>query len=816
MPADKYQVPIEKLKKVCDYDKELAFCQSSADMPSLVGIIGQDRAVRSMQFGLSMTASGYNLFVCGPPGTGKSTYSKGIVSQLAATGDRPDDWVYLYNFADADRPSAVSLPAGMGKILQKDMDDLMTELRIDIPKSFDGSEHEQQKTEIQEKYQQLTQDLFHQLEEEAAKTQFSISQTPTGIMFIPMKDGRQYTPDEFKALPVEERRRLESLGAQLGKRLEQNFHETKKLEKAKQEEIHQLEKNMILAAAKPDVALLQEKYADFPKITEYLDAVLMDVMANSGAFKPVESEPVMMPGMPVMMAMQPQTDPFLKYKVNLFVNNETVKGAPVIIEARPSYYNLFGKIEYKSKGMAMETDFTMVKPGAIHEANGGYLILQAKDLLSDPFAWDALKKVLKHKEAVVENIGEQYRMVPAVTLRPEPIPTEIKIILIGSPLHYMICNMDEDFKKLYKVKVDFDIEMDRSDANLRNYVSFVGSICHDDGLNHFDRAALGRIVEYSSRLAGDQSKLSARFNEIAELVYEAAALAEAQNLDLVGAEQVEKAVSERKYRLSMYEEKLRHEVMNGKMLISTQGEVIGQINGLSVMDVGGYAFGNPSRMTARTYAGRGGVINIERETEMSGNIHNKGVLTLAGFLGGKFAQKEPLGMTAQITFEQNYGMVDGDSASSTELYAILSSLAEVPIRQDLAVTGSVDQRGMIQPIGGATQKIEGFFDVCNAKGLTGSQGVIIPAQNVDDLMLKDEVIAAVKDGQFHIYAVKTIEEGIELLTGVPAGQLHPDGSYSVNSIYAKAAQKLKGFGIQMEKAAAKTHKKSVAEDKNKK
>ncbi|NLJ57410.1 MAG: Lon protease family protein, partial [Tissierellia bacterium] len=457
------------------------------------------------------------------------------------------------------------------------------------------------------------------------------------------------------------------------------------------------------------------------------------------------------------------------------------------------YYNLFGKIEYKSHMMTTMTDFTMIKAGALHKANGGYLILQVKDLLMDPYAWGSLKKALKYKEAVVENIGEQSRFVPTVTLKPQPIPLNVKVILIGSFFYYRFLAADEDFRKLFKVNVDFDVEMDRTQENIQHYVSFVASMCENENLKHFNCSALAKVVEYGSRLADNQNKLSTRFNIVSEIVYQASALADMDKSEYVDVKHVISAIENKKYRSNRIEEKMQEQIKNRKVLIDTEGEVVGQVNGLSVMGVSDYSFGLPSRITARTYTGREGIINIERETEMSGNIHSKGVLTLNGYLGGKFAQEKQLGLTAQVTFEQLYGGVEGDSASSAELYAILSSLSDVPIKQNLAVTGSVNQMGQIQPIGGVNEKIEGFFDICSVKGLTGDQGVIIPASNIDNLMLKDQVIEAVKNKQFHIYAVKKIEEGIEILTGVKAGEVNNYGEYEEGSIFYLANKKINQF-----------------------
>lgn len=787
--VDINRVPVEKLKRICRLE-ELDFCNTTLDVPPLDGFIGQERAVRAMQFGLAMNAPGYNIFVVGPPGTGKSTYVQAIVSQVAAEGPVPSDWCYIYNFSDQDRPLAVSLPAGEGRGFQKDMEELLADLRVAVPKAFEGGDYEQQKEAVVQSVQQKMEESFQALEQEALEAGFNIKQTPRGFIFVPLKDGKPLTPDEYEQLPVQERREMEEKGRRLQKKLDETFHAGRMLEKQAKEQIAELEKQIALFAAGPLVGKLLEKYKEFPPIVEYLENVLKDITNNIDLFK---SSGVPTPPLPFPVP-QDDTDPFTRYKVNLFVTNEKNKGAPVVIEPSSTYYNLFGKIEYRSQVLSLSTNFTMVKPGAIHRANGGYLILQAKDVLSDPFAWDTLKKALKYRQAAVENIGEQYRLVPTVTLRPEPIPLNVKVILIGSPLLYhLLYNLDEDFQKLFKVKVDFDTEMPRTPENLRQYASFVSSVCRRENLRHFSRTGLARLIEYGSRLAGHQEKLSTRFNEVVEIVYEAAAWAQIEGSGHVEAPHVEKAVRERLYRSNRLEEKIQELILQEKILIDTEGEAVGQVNGLSIIETGGYVFGRPSRITARTYMGRGGIINIERETKMSGSIHSKGVLTLAGYLGGKFAQEKPLSLTAQITFEQLYDGVEGDSASSAELYAILSSLAGLPLKQNLAVTGSVNQFGEIQPIGGVTEKIEGFFEICKAKGLTGEQGVIIPVQNVDNLMLKDEILDAVKEKRFHIYAVKDIKEGIELLTGVPAGEPGEDGSYPEGSVFYLVDRKLREY-----------------------
>ncbi|MGB4607052.1 MAG: AAA family ATPase, partial [Sedimentibacter sp.] len=804
---EKYKVPVDKLKKSCSVCADLNFCETSKDVSLLEGVIGQDRAVKSMEFGLSMEAPGYNIFILGPQGTGKTTYSQTVVAKAASKRAVPDDWCYINNFSEWDKPLAISLPAGQGKVFQKDMEKLITNLVVYIPKAFEGSNFQQQKDDIIQKTNKQMSEILRDIDKIAKNAGFAIQQAANRVLLIPMVEGRQMTQEEFGSLTEEEREKIDEKRNKTAKEIDEKIRDGQMVQRLAEEKAVEIQKQAALEAAAPFIGQLKEKYKDFGQIVDYLDKVLKDVAENHGIFSSVrhsldeniitklQDDAGFLDGEEKSIfekaaSARDSKDPFTRYKVNLFINNESTKGAPVITESSPYYYNLFGKIEYKSHMMTTMTDFTMIKPGAIHKANGGYLILQAKDLLMDPFAWGTLKKALKYKEAVVENIGEQSRYVPTVTLKPQPIPLNIKVILIGSYYFYQFLAADEDFRKLFKVIVDFDVEMDRTQENIRHYVAFIASICESENLKHFNCEALARVVEYGSRLADSQKKLSTRFNIVSEIVYEASALAGADNSEYVEGRHVQQAIKNKKYRSNRIEEKMQEQIISKKVLIDTEGAVVGQVNGLSVMGVSGYSFGLPSRITARTYAGREGIINIERETDMSGNIHSKGVLTLNGYLGGKFAQEKPLGLTAQVTFEQLYGGVEGDSASSAELYAILSSLSDVPIRQNLAVTGSVNQMGEIQPIGGVNEKIEGFFDVCSLKGLTGDQGVIIPVSNIDNLMLKDEVIEAVKNNLFHIYAVTKIEEGIELLTGVKAGEKDIYGEYEKDSIFYLANNKI--------------------------
>ena len=789
--SEKYRISSDKLKLVCTEKDAAFFYDPEQEGDELDGLIGQEQGIRALTFGLAMEATGYNIYVIGPQGTGKSTCTMKIVTDYALTGKEPEDWCYLNNFDVQDQPLAVSLPAGQGRIFQTDMEALVEDLKVFIPKAFQSSVYEKKKTSIVESLQNKMDSLFQRMEEVAGENSYTLQQIPPRIMLIPMKDGKPIPKEDFDSLPQEEREKMEERGRFLGQKLDEALREGQKYENKAKEAIAQLEQSVAAAAAEFQINRLKDKYKDFPKVIHYLDQVLEDVKKNHLIFRIPEG------GMGQMIPfMNPEEqDPFNRFKVNVFVTNEPGKGAPVVFESSPYYYNIFGKIEYKSQVLAVSTDFTMIKSGAIHRANGGYLILNVHDLLSDPFSWEALKKALKYGKTTVENIGEQYRLVPTVGLKPEPIPLNLKLILLGTPYLFTLLDYyDEDFRRLFKVKADFDSTMKRTPENLKKYAHFVGQTCRKENQLPLTTGAMGSLVEYGSRLAGDQEKLTTRFNLLANLIYEASALARLAHASQVERSHMEKAMEGMRSRLNLVERKIQEHIGKGNILIETQGVEVGQINGLSVLETGGYAFGIPSRITARTYAGNERVLHIERETEMSGSIHTKGVLTLAGYLGGKFGQKKPLAMTAQLAFEQSYDEVEGDSASSTELYAILSSLSGVPLKQGLAVTGSVDQRGKIQPIGGVNEKIEGFFDVCQKRGLTGEQGVLIPVQNSRNLMLREDVIQAVQQGEFHVYGVATIEEGLEILTGLPAGDPGLDGKYPEGTLFHSAEKKLQEFG----------------------
>ncbi|WZL72157.1 AAA family ATPase [Clostridiaceae bacterium 35-E11] len=788
---NQYKVPVEKLKNKCD--SSCFEFDTTADLYPLQGIIGQKRAAEALEFGLDIRKKGYNIFVSGQSGTGRNSYVLAIAEKKGETKKTPDDWVYVHNFKNPDSPIALHLKSGMGEVFKKEINNVIEALKKEIPQIFMGKEYENQKSNLIQQYQNETQETIDELNAMAKKYGFMFSQTERGLVSIPIKEERPMSEEEYKSLGPEEMEKLRKNSNELSLETIDFFNKLRRLEEAYRNTLKQLDEKMGLNVVTFYINQLKEKFKDRECVVKYLDLLQADIVEHIDKFKTDKNEENMSNpfAMFQMRSAQAFTD---RYEVNLFIDNREKKGAPIINETNPTYYNLIGRIEYKNEMGVMKTDFTQIKPGALHQANGGYLILQAKDLLTNPFAWNALKRALKTNEVTMEGLDKQIGYVVTTSLKPQPIPLDIKVILVGDPYTYqLLYYYDEDFKKLFKIMADFDIEMDRDEQNMYKMARFIATHCEKEGLKHFDKSAVGRVIEYSSRLADNQVKLSSRFNQVVEILYEADRFAEIMGSEIVKVEHIEKAITEKVYRNNKYEEKILEMFEDGTYLLDVENEKVGEINGLAVTGTGEYSFGKPSKITVTTYRGKTGIINIEREVKKSGSIHDKGVLILNGYIGEKFAQDTPLALSANIVFEQLYSGVDGDSASSTELYALLSSLSNVPIKQSIAVTGSVNQRGKIQPIGGVNEKIEGFFKVCKLKGLTGQQGVMIPHQNVKNLMLNDEVIHAVKNELFHIYAIKSVEEGIEILTGMPAGTKDENGEYPQNTIFYKVDKKLREF-----------------------
>jgi lon-related putative ATP-dependent protease len=791
---DVRRVPPESLRWTCD-PATLDFV-STASLPADAGdtpVVGQGRAVRALQFGLGITQAGYNVFVNGPPGTGRNTYTRAEVEQAARERPVPQDWIYVRNFVSAstDEPVAIPLPPGRGRTLRRDVAELVTDVREALRRAFASEAYERQRADVVRQGEQRVAEVWQGLEQQARTRGLALQRMPTGILTVPVDlQGRPLSEEVFRALPEDERTRLTNNMRDMQDLVNEAMRRVRAIEREGRDALRDLERRTAQYVIDGPVARLKEEYGQFPKVVAFLDAAerdMVDRLPEFSAGRDEDAATAPRPDLPLL----PRRDPFLRYQVNLLVDHAETKGAPVVFEANPTYYNLLGKVEYRVELGALVTDVTMIKPGALHRANGGYLVLQVRDVLTSPFAYEGLKRALRGQEIRMEPLGEAAGLLPTATLRPEPIPLDVKVVLIGTPdLYYLLYTLDEEFEKLFKIRADFDVVMDRTPETQREYARAIAAICRKYGVCDFDGSAVAAVLEYSARVAADQEKLSTRFNEVGEIVFEAGAWARREGRKSATGDDVRRAIDEKISRSSMIEEKIREMIARGQLLVDTDGAAVGQINGLSVLQLGDYAFGQPSRITARAHVGSRGIVNIERETQMSGRIHSKGVFVLASFLANRFAQQQPLSVSASLTFEQQYSEVDGDSASSTELYALLSELSGLPIDQGIATTGSVNQRGEIQPIGGVNEKIEGFYYACKIKGLTGRQGVIIPPQNVRNLMLRDEVAGAARDGRFHIWTAATIDEGIEILTGTPAGIPDDAGRYPPDSVNGRAAARL--------------------------
>ena len=760
---------------------------------SLKETIGQDRAVHAISFSLKVKTKGHNLYVAGPSGTGKHSTVENHVNEIAKDKKTPSDWCYVYNFEKPDAPIAIELPVGAGMMFEKDIAELLQACKSDIPRAFESEEYEEKKNLIVNEFQDKRDRLIDDLRKKAETFNFSLEITAAGIFTFPIIDGKPIKHEDFDKLSDKDRNTIKIKTDDLQGDINHLLTEVRDVEKAAKNSLSTLDKEITHFSIGHHLEVLLEKYKKVPKVSAYLISFQKDVVENLDTFKDSDKKKEMIiPGIETGQGEQN----FDRYGVNLFIDNSSNEGAPVAIETNPTYYNIFGRLEYKAQLGAMSTDFAMLKPGSLHKANGGYLIINALELLTNIFSWDALKRALESDQARIENIGDQFRVVPAATLQPEPIPLDIKIILIGTPFIYnLLYNYDEDFRKFFRVKADFNWEMNKNDDNVSKYVGYIATKCRDEtDILHFDATGVAKAVEYGSRLADDKNKLSSRFFEIDNLLSESSFWAEQEEANIVTSEHVKKAIDEKIFRSNLIEDKLQEMIDKGTIIIDTEGRQSGQINGLSIYELGDYYFGRPSRITCNTFVGKNGIVNIEREVKMAGPIHNKGVLILSGYLGSKYALDKPMAMSATVTFEQLYSGVEGDSASSAELFAILSSLSELPIKQSIAVTGSVNQKGEIQPIGGVNQKIEGFFDVCKTRVLSGYQGVIIPQRNKDNLMLKEEVLEAVEAGKFHIWAIDTIDEGIEILTDTPAGTKEASGSYPKDTVNWLVNEKLDKFG----------------------
>ncbi|MEJ2079523.1 MAG: ATP-binding protein [Acidobacteriota bacterium] len=760
--------------------------KTTAELEPLDGIIGQERALRAIRFGLGMRSFGYNLFVAGTPGTGKKTLIRLLVEEIAKTEETPDDVFYVYNFERPERPQAIVVPPGVAAAFRDDMEHLVKSLKEEVPKAFKSEDYESRKNKILQSFQSEQSALNDRLQHEARERNLTVKPAGAQILTLPIVNGHELTREEYENLSDEEKERIQARQREFSDTIQEVYRQVRDLQQQTQHRLKELDRTVALISSGYYLDDIRTHYSDYPRIVEYLEAVQHDVVANIANFLPGEAEEVE-DGLP----MRDGPDPLKRYRVNVIVDNSKQEGAPVIEETHPTFRNLIGYTEREVRMGTLYTDFTMIRAGSILQANKGFLILDLIDLLTTPLAWDSLKRVLQDGSVNIQEPAEQFGLAGTIGLRPEPVPVDLKVIVLGSAeLYGLLYSADESFQKLFKVRAEFDTVMKKDDGQLERYARFVRTLCDKEQLRHFEADAVAVLIEHSSRMVSDKTRLTLRFSDVADLIREAHYWATLANREFVAAEDVRKAIGEKIYRSNLFEEKIQEMIDEGSIMIQTTGEAVGQINGLSVYQTGDYAFGKPTRITAEVSVGDEGIVNIEREAHMSGRVHDKGVLILSGFLHGQYGQKHPLSLHASICFEQSYSGVDGDSASSTELYAILSALSGIPVRQSIAVTGSINQKGVIQPIGGVNEKIEGFYAACESAGLTGDQGVVIPHQNVQNLMLNDEVIEAVRNGRFHIYPVASVDDGMEILTGVAAGEKQADGTYPEGTIHQKVQTRL--------------------------
>ncbi|QYJ15065.1 hypothetical protein Rxycam_00877 [Rubrobacter xylanophilus DSM 9941] len=789
----------ERLYRRCD-PESLPF-KTTGELEELDGGMGQPRAVEAVRFGIGIERPGYNIYALGPPGTGKHALVRHFLHAKAAERPAPSDWVYVHDFAHPNRPRAIELPPGMGTRLRRDMEQLVEELRPALSSAFEGEEYQARRRAIEEEFAERSNQAFAELRRKAQERGLALLQTPMGWVFAPLRGGQVLSPQELQQLPEEERGRLEREVEELQQELQRVLsQDIPRWQREMQRKLRELNREVTNFAVGSRIEELKEEYAEFEEVAEYLEEVRRDIVQNAREFLGQGGD-VQEPG----REERTQPPPARRYQVNVLVDRGGMDRAPVVYEDNPTYQNLLGRVEYMAQMGALVTDFNLIRPGALHRANGGYLILDARRLLMQPFAWEGLKRALRSRLLRIESPGQMVGLISTISLEPEPIPLDVKVVLLGDRLlYYLLSALDPEFGQLFKVAADFDEEVDRNGENDLLYARLIGTIARREGLRPFDRTGVARVIEHGSRLAGDSGKLSIHVESLADVLREADYWASRNGNGAVTAADVQRAIDARTYRSDRLRERVQEEILRGTLLIDTEGERVGQVNGLSVIELGGFAFGRPSRISARVRMGRGEVVDIEREVKLSGPIHSKGVLILAGFLGGRYASERPLSLSASLVFEQSYSGVEGDSASSAELYALLSAISGVPIKQSLAVTGSVNQHGDVQAIGGVNEKIEGFFDICRKRGLTGEQGVIIPHSNVRHLMLRRDVVEAVERGEFHIYPVRTVDEGIELLTGLPAGEPDEEGHFPEDTVNGMVERRLAELGEKMRALTARS------------
>lgn len=765
--------------------------ETTAELNGDVEVVSQERALAAVRFSIGIEQEGYNLYALGPQGLGKYHAVREFIEQRAASEPAPPDWVYVHNFETAHKPNAIPLPAGRGVALRDDMKKLVDELQAVLPSTFESEEYQIQRHGVEEELRERQESAFEALRSEASERGIALIQTPNGLAFAPMQEGEVIQPQEFLKLPEEEQKRVQGEVEALQEQLQRIMRQVPLWQRETREKVRELKHEVASFVVHPLIQDVRSRYADVAEVQAYLDVVEKDVIENVDEFLQSQSGDEGNPLAMMMRSRQPNEPDFTNYEVNVLVDNSDQEGAPVVHVELPTYQNLLGRVEHISQMGALITNFTLIKPGALHEANGGYLLLDARKLLQQPYAYEGLKRALRTEEITIESLGQVYSLISTVSLEPEPIPLDVKVALLGDRmLYFLLHQYDPEFGELFKVMVDFEDVIERTPEANREFAQLIAAIARRDDLRPLHRTAVARLLEFAAREADDKERLSTHMQRLSDLVREADFWTGEAGRDVVSAEDVQAAIDAQLYRAGRVRERMQEAIIRETILVDTTGEKVGQINGLSVISLGTTAFGRPNRITATVRMGRGEVIDVERRVELGGPLHTKGVLILSSFIASRFSSDRPFSLNASLVFEQSYGGVDGDSASSAELYALLSALAGAPIKQGLAVTGSVNQLGQVQAIGGVNEKIEGFYDVCAARGLTGNQGVLIPEANVKNLMLREDVREAVAAGRFHIYPVSHVDEGIEILTGIPAGEPDDEGNYPEGSLNAMIVERL--------------------------
>jgi predicted ATP-dependent protease len=778
---------VDKLYNHCDL--EIFDFQTTAELEELDEIIGQSRALKAITFGIGIKKEGYNLYAMGKLGSGKHSVVEKFIQSRAKDEEKPGDWCYVNNFEDPRKPISLKLSSSMGLQLKEDMDELIEEMQSVIPSIFEGEEYREQKQSIIDTLNEVKDKSFHDVKQRAKEELILIRYTPTGYTLSPMtKDGKILEKQEYQALNDKDKEQIQEKIKKFRTQIENVAQDIVTLSKAQQKEVRELERAMTKKAVDTSINTLKKKYHSCEKAVSYLQSVEEDIIKNSQDFLPESQGDLLFMGIRSVK----ESGIFSRYRVNVLVTHKNGKGAPIIYENNPTYANLFGEIEHIAQMGALLTDFNLIKPGALHKANGGYLILDTSKVLMQPFVWDGLKRMLRSGEIRIESLAQSLSLISTLSLEPQTIDLDIKIVLIGDRmLYYLLYNYDPEFKELFKINADFENDTPRNDENSLLYAKMIGMIAKENELLPLDRGAVGKVIEYSSRIAEDSQKLSTHLGSLSDLLRESDFIATQKKLQKITRAEIAEAIVEKIERSGRFKDRMYEAIQRGTILIQTDGNAIGQVNGVAVLDLGNFSFGHPSKITALTRLGKAGVVNIEREAKLSGPTHDKGIMILSAYLAATYAKDFPLNVTATLVFEQSYGIIDGDSASCAELFALLSSLSEVALDQSIAVTGSVNQNGQVQTVGGINEKIEGFFDVCNLASSAKRNGVIIPASNVKHLMLKEEVLEAVKNGTFEIYAIESVDEGMEILTGKASGKKDKNGKYPKGSINYLVEEKLK-------------------------